>query len=242
MECKNCNKPTTMIGKRYKKYCNIVCQRDYENKISRKVYKEIECAICKKSFLPKSIVSKTCSYDCKKILDNKKRTNKPEFKNCKVCNKEFKPYTTLDKFCSANCRVENHKSGRTKRWSKESVERRKGVNNPAYVHGERSNQKFRSAEGLKKFKRNRAEYIQEMIDKHGYKFCERCNRSDSKLEAHHIVYRREKPNHENLHDKINITIVCVKCHNWYHNKKGNRNELVEKRELNKYFGNDILDK
>ena len=242
MECKNCNKPTSMFGKRFKKYCNIVCQRDFENKSRKKVFKEVNCKICNTLFIPRSSVNKLCSYKCSVVDDLRKRTNKPETKNCGFCNKEFKPYTSLDKFCSANCRVENQKKGRKRRWTQESCDKRKGDKNPAYVHGERSGGNSRTAEGIREFIRNRKEYVNEMIEKHGYQFCERCHRSDKKLEAHHIVYRSEKPLHEFLHKKINIILVCVKCHNWFHDKKGNRNELVVERKLNEYFGNDILDK
>jgi hypothetical protein len=237
MKCKNCQKQTPIWGKSYKKYCNIKCQRDFENKSSKKTYTELNCVICNKSFMPISSVNKYCSSHCKYLSELQSRSKKPKTKDCKFCNNEFVPYTSLDKFCSANCRINNLKSKRTRNWNKESVEKRKGKNNPAFKHG----QKFDGV-GMRLFLKNRDEYRRLLIENHGYLFCEVCGKTNTRFEAHHIIYRSEKPKHEYLHDKRNIINLCVPCHNWFHSKKANRNELVKKRELHLLFGNDVLDK
>lgn len=90
--------------------------------------------------------------------------------------------------------------------------------------------------------KNGSELAQEQLDEFGFCFCEDCKRSDRILERHHIVFRSEKPNHPNIHDKKNLILLCRSCHNRYHDKKGTRNELVIARELHLIFGNDILEK
>ena len=242
MKCKNCNKETPLWGAKNKKYCNIICQREFEKKDGKLNYSIKNCIICSTEFIPKSFVNVCCSRTCKIKNDVLKRSNKPKNKVCSNCNKEYNPYTSISKFCSANCRVENFKKKRKFNWSKESVEKRKGINNPAYKTGDRVFDKKVNSKGLRVFQRNRKECINEMIENNGYTFCEKCNQTNKNLEGHHIIYRSEKPNHENLHDKINITLVCVKCHNWYHQKKGNRNDIVKERNLHLVFGNDVLDK
>lgn len=98
------------------------------------------------------------------------------------------------------------------------------------------------AKGNELSQRDRDSYKQDLIDKEGFLYCERCKVSGTRFEVHHLIYRSEKPKHEYLHDKINLINVCVKCHNWFHNNKSNRNQIVRERELNKYFGEDVLDK
>lgn len=242
MECKYCIKETPTWGGKGKKYCNIVCQRQYENKVSRNYYEDKECIICSNVFTPKSSVNICCSEKCGTTYDVRKRSKKPKFKNCNNCQKDFLPYTSLDKFCSANCRVENEKKKRKFNWSLGSTQKRNGVNNPGYKHGLSMRGTKPNSDGLREFQRNRKEYIEDMQQKFGYLFCERCNQSNKKLEAHHIIYRSEMPKHEYLNQKINITLVCVLCHNWYHKKKSNRNSLAEQRNLNLYFGEGVLNK
>jgi len=90
---------------------------------------------------------------------------------------------------------------------------------------------------------NRKELINDMLEFKGYVYCEFCNSSNSfKFHSHHIIFRSEKPNHVNLHDKENLIIVCDKCHEIFHNEKSLRNRLVEDRKLYKLFGNDVRNK
>jgi hypothetical protein len=242
MNCLSCGSVTpTRFGKHIK-YCNKVCHDDYYLKISRKQYKEINCEVCFKKFKPVSSVHKVCSRKCKGKLEAKRRSKKPNYKICKFCGTYFNPYTSLDKFCSANCRVNNLKSTRSKNWNKESVERRKGKNNPYYKDGNSVLGTKKDGTGMRLFLKNRDEYRRLLIENHGYLFCEVCGKTNTRFEAHHIIFRSEKPRHEYLHDKKNIINLCVPCHNWFHSKKGNRNELVKKRELHLLFGNDVLEK
>lgn len=243
MNCKYCGKLTPIWGSKNKKYCNLKCQRAYEAKIDKIIFDDKECAICLKKFTPVSRLNKYCSYKCKHIAELAARSKKPYIKNCKQCFKEFNPYTSLDKFCSANCRVEHLKSKRTRRWNPEKVKKILGKNNPAYRNGLYARGAKKSAIGQRLFQSNAKEYRQDIINRYGYLFCENCKASGNiKLEAHHIVYRSEKPLHEHLHDKGNILLVCVKCHNKFHSHKSLRNSIVRQRKLYELFGNDILDK
>lgn len=206
-----------------------------------KNYKEKaeKCIVCGVSIsLPKR---RYCCKRCKVIYDCKQRSKKPQTKDCKQCGVEFKPYTSLDKFCSPQCRINNMKSKRT--WNWKDVSKKMGKKNAAYVHGLRvQGDHSESSNGLKEFRRNRDVYRQALIDEHGYLFCERCGATNTKFEAHHIIYRSEKPNHEYLHSKANILNLCVKCHNWFHMWKGRRNGIVIERGLHLLFGDDVLDK
>jgi hypothetical protein len=203
----------------------------------------MKCGYCDKEFTPKNRVNKYCSRICKQKIDAAKRSKKPLTKTCGFCHTEFSPYSSMDKFCSANCRIENMKSKRTKRWNKESTEKRIGTNNPSFKTGMYARGNPRTDEGQKKYLRNRNELRAEMILNHGYLFCERCKTNQTyQWEMHHVVYRSEKPLHEHLHDKRNLINVCMKCHNWFHKNKSNRNEIVEERKLYELFGEDIRNK
>ena len=164
-------------------------------------------------------------------------------KKCKVCNREFKPYTTLDKFCSTNCRIENQKSKRKFRHTEKTTKSKIGKNNPNYRNGMYCRKNKITAIGEREFRRNSKSLKNKMINDVGYVYCENCKTSNSlRFETHHIIYRSEKPLHENLHKKENLIVLCIKCHNDYHKIKGKRNKLVEQRKLNKLFSNDVLNK
>ena len=162
-------------------------------------------------------------------------------KNCKFCKKSFKPYTTISKFCSAKCMVDNQKSKRSFNWGKEKCKNITGKNNPAYRNGNYCRSTKKTDIGQKEFIRNAKELKQKIVDEHGYIHCQDCGINNSlRFETHHIVFRSEKPLHENLHKKENLIVLCIKCHNEYHKKKGKRNKLVEDRGLQYLFGNDVL--
>lgn len=210
------------------------------SKRTKKNFTSIECYTCNNSFMPIIVFQKFCCRRCSQVEQVKRRTNKPEFKVCKLCNNKYKPYTTLDKFCSANCRVENQKSKRkgNRKWTPQQVARRKGKGNPSYKHGNRVIGKVVSNKSQRAFMKVRDTMREEMKEEHGYLFCERCKINRSyQWEMHHIVFRSEKPNHQYLHHPSNLINLCVKCHNHYHIKKSNRNELVEQRGLKERFGN-----
>tara|TARA_R110002153_G_scaffold113889_3_gene256434 strand:+ start:1519 stop:2142 length:624 start_codon:yes stop_codon:yes gene_type:complete len=176
----------------------------------------------------------TCKQCLYKIVKNK---------NCNSCNKEYKPYTTLSKFCSTNCRVNNMKSKRSSNWNDEQVKNITGNKNPAYRNGMYCKSTKKNSSGEKEFLRNSKSIKKQIIDDFGYIHCQDCKVNNSlRFETHHIIFRSEKPLHENLHKKENLIVLCISCHNKYHKNKGKRNELVEKRELNLLFGNDVLNK
>jgi len=199
-----------------------------------------KCIVCKCDFIPKDSRVVTCSYECKgKIVNQRRFKNKP--KKCKLCGNEFNPFGLLDKFCSSNCRIESQKNKRLKRWR--STNNIIGDKNPAYRNGNYVRGLKKRAVGESIFIKNGQELKQSMMDKKGFIYCEFCQTSWSpRFESHHLVYRSEKPLHKHLHDKKNILIVCIGCHNMLHKHKGLRNKIVELRKLNELFGNDVLDK
>lgn len=209
----------------------------------KKVFEKIKCSFCGSLFTPISSVNKVCSHKCKQYMETANNSKVPKLKVCIQCNDSFKPYTSLDKFCSAKCRIEHMKSKRSSRWSIASVEAIKGKNNPAYRNGTFVRGVKKSTAGEHLFIRNSKEIKQCMIDDKGFVYCQNCNTSNSlSFESHHIIYRSEKPLHEHLHDKRNLFVMCIQCHNEFHKHKSLRNDLVIHRGLNLLFGNDVLDK
>jgi 5-methylcytosine-specific restriction endonuclease McrA len=200
----------------------------------------MNCINCNIEFEGKSKVAKYCSKQCKSKYEVKLRSNKPKLKTCQYCSNEFSPYTSLDKYCSANCRVENMKSKRSRRWSKESTQKRIGKNNPSFKSGMYARDNKRTDNGQKEYLRIRNEMRSNMILQHGYLFCEHCTTNQTyQWEMHHIIFRSEKPNHEHLHNSKNLINLCIKCHNWFHQNKSNRNKIVEDRKLYELFGEDV---
>ena len=91
------------------------------------------------------------------------------------------------------------------------------------------------------YKKHRIDLIQDQIEEHGFTFCEACKRSNAfKFEVHHLIFRSEAPNHENLHDKINLIILCSECHRDYHTDKALRIPLVQERGLKELFNINLL--
>ena len=203
----------------------------------------MQCKLCNKEFVKNNSRQIYCSKKCKYEKGLKDRSKKPLIKSCGVCQKEFKPYSSIDKFCSANCRVENMKSKRSRRWGKEATEKRIGKNNPSFKSGMYARGSKRSEEGGKEYLRTRNQMRADMILNFGYLFCEHCGTNETyQWEMHHLIYRSEKPLHPHLHNQRNLINLCMKCHNWFHKNKANRNEIVEKRNLNELFGDDVLNK
>lgn len=238
MKCVNCGKE---IERNAKIYCSEKCHYEYWLNKNKKKYTEIECLICKTKFIPVSILNKYCSKKCKYISDLSKISKKPSSKICNVCGKLFEPYTSLDKFCSANCRINNQKSKRSFNWTENQTQKRFGENNPAYRNGTFMRGRKKITVGERIFIKNSKELKQEMINDFGFIYCENCNTAKSlRFESHHLIYRSEKPEHENLHKKVNLIILCIKCHNEFHRHKSLRNEIVNARHLENLFGVDIL--
>lgn len=90
--------------------------------------------------------------------------------------------------------------------------------------------------------KNRKELVEEMEDKYGYMFCEKCKRSSGfyKLHVHHLVFRSEAQYHPNVHDKRNLFICCNTCHDEFHKEKDIREPIIEERGLRKLFNNIII--
>lgn len=240
--CYSCGKKTRQIGNRFVKYCDLKCKREYESKVEKKHFNNKSCDICGNIFTPLHSRNRYCSDKCKVKADTQARSKKPKFKKCNFCGNQFEPYSSLDKFCSALCRIKNVKSKRSRNWTDEKAKLRTGKNNPNYTHGMCAVGVKKDSSGLRLFFKNRDSYRQDIVDKHGYLFCEKCGKTNCRFEAHHIIFRSEKPKHEFLHDKRNIINLCHVCHSYYHSRKANRNELVVSRGLHELFGNDVLNK
>lgn len=134
-------------------------------------------------------------------------------KECRICGTEFKPYTTLDKYCSVKCKLSD----------KPKVKKQ-------------TNQALKTLDKMKLFLRNKSELKIAQIKSKGFNYCEQCKAKNPYfLDAHHIIFRSERPNHANINDKINIILVCRECHNKFHENKESRNDLVKQRNLNQIF-------
>ena len=175
-----------------------------------------KCKMCKKEFLVKYQMQVFCSVDC----HNKFQTKRKPIK-CKMCGKMFDPYGLRPmKFCSRKC------------FEIDMREKRKGKGNPAWRNGTRTNGKSYSSKHM----RACSKYRKKFLEKNDYLFCEICGVSSAiKYETHHIVFASEKPMHKELHNDRNLILLCIGCHNKMHGSKKTRNDLVEKRNLNKLF-------
>lgn len=83
-----------------------------------------------------------------------------------------------------------------------------------------------------------SDYRKAMMEKHGYLFCESCQRSDRfPMAPHHLVYASRAPKHPNLHNPRNLLMCCHVCHAAFH--AGERKEefarLEEERGLKELF-------
>lgn len=84
--------------------------------------------------------------------------------------------------------------------------------------------------------KNRKILESEMVDKFGYLYCQRCQKSKAyKFEVHHIIFRSRAPKHPMLHDKVNLIILCSRCHDIVHEKPSENEVLINQRNLRKIF-------
>lgn len=90
---------------------------------------------------------------------------------------------------------------------------------------------------------NRKKIVEEMEDKYGYLFCQHCKRSRGfyKLHVHHIVFRSEAPEHEELHSPVNLLICCNECHDLFHKEKSIREPYLQERNLREIFSKFLSD-
>ena len=101
------------------------------------------------------------------------------------CGKSFLPKTSLQKFCSPECFYKA--PGKV---AKEIYQQVKKI-------GKRLN-KLRKENP--KFIKNSRELRQKQVMQCGFTYCEMCHKPGI-VEAHHIIYRSEKPGHSSLHSK-----------------------------------------
>lgn len=84
-------------------------------------------------------------------------------------------------------------------------------------------------------------YIKEFLETNGYVYCELCGLSNSLgFSVHHIIFRSELGKKQDMHNKLNLILLCYDCHNNFHTHKQLRNRLVEKRKLNELFGRNFI--
>jgi len=91
-----------------------------------------------------------------------------------------------------------------------------------------------------KLQKSKAEITERQMDDVGYLHCENCGSSCGPFNDHHIIYRSEARNHKEVHNIQNLIRVCASpkpnnCHDWFHSRKANREELVEERNLKQLF-------
>lgn len=77
------------------------------------------------------------------------------------------------------------------------------------------------------------------IENYNSTYCELCKKF-GQVEAHHIIYRSEKPGFPELHSRMNLILLCHYHHEWIHESKQNRKQLVIDRGLDKIFGDDVI--
>lgn len=242
--CLSCGSILAKIGIRYPLYCpGLECKRAYEHTVrKRQPNRHIKCVFCGCEFTAVGVRRKYCSRECNNNADRVKNSKKPKPKKCKLCSSEFQPYNSLDKFCSTTCRINNMKSKR-KYTRPNAAIKVTGENNPCYRNGMYARSAKKSMVGNRLFMKNRDELKQEIIERDGFISCQHCSTSQTyQWETHHIIYRSEKPKHPHLHDKVNLIVLCMKCHNEFHKNKGTRDSIVIERKLNELFGDDVLNK
>ena len=143
-------------------------------------------------------------------------------KKCKTCGKEFYPFNSLNKYCSFGCAPKVRFKPQGKPLPKVSAKKKK-------------------TDAV--YDKNRKILIGQLADERGFPYCQHCRTLYGGFTTHHIIYRSEKPDHPEIHNIKNLYHICLEpCHKEFHDNKSLRNELVKERELDKLFGNDVLDK
>lgn len=168
------------------------------------------------------------------IYEYKKENKLLRIHDCKciVCLKDFKSHTKKSLYCSRDCFYKNSKQERI------------GEGNPSFRNGfyVKTANKTIIYHKEREFTCIKHELQRNMIDKKGYIYCEHCGVTNSlKFENHHLIFRSEKPKHDNLHNIRNIIHLCIVCHNNFHKDKHKmREKYIEERNLIELFGNDIM--
>lgn len=116
-------------------------------------------------------------------------------------------------------------------------ENRKGKKNPSYRNGFAMSGK-RTYIGI--HLRACSKYRKEFLGKNDYLFCEICGVNTNgtlKFEVHHIYFASLYPKHKELHNPLNLVLVCIKCHNKFHSSRYREefNKIEEERGLKELF-------
>jgi len=86
------------------------------------------------------------------------------------------------------------------------------------------------------FNKNSGEIRKDMMDEHGYYFCQHCKTNNSlRWETHHIIARSKEPKHSQLHNKKNLIRLCLTCHKKFHQSKLLTQLYIKKRGLRRLF-------
>lgn len=149
-------------------------------------------------------------------------------KTCTHCGTSFEVKRFLQQFCKPACQIA-HTKETTKEWGKRPV-----INSKPLKPSKDANTYLNA----------RKAFLRDVRERYGCVTCERCGRDGryATIEVHHIVYRSEKPRHEHLHSFENLMCLCLTCHEWIHENKGRRDQIVAERKLNLIFGDDVLNK
>jgi hypothetical protein len=210
--------------------CSIACKAVWQ--LRRKEY---TCKNCQKKYETNQARNKNfCSNYC--VI---------EYKNnivCKKCGERKIKYKSSG-YC-IDCYDINLKEKLGERHADYLISNRSkrlGKNNPSYKTGLYINGNYSVSSAGKIHLAECAKYRKKFLEKHNYLFCELCGISNSiRYETHHIVYASEAPRHPQLHNELNMILLCIKCHNYLHKAKKNRNALVIKRGLEKLFNRKLI--
>jgi len=188
--------------------------------------KKKKCKCCGELFQPRDNydrkVRKYCGRDCY----DKARRDTRRVKVCKQCQEKFEvhPHRVSAKFCSQPCNWAYSKKSRI------------GDGNPNYRSGLWSknglykNSRWGSSKAANKHSHACAKYRKKFLEVNNYLRCEVCNIvSAFKFDVHHIYYASKYPYHPQLHNPLNLVLVCRECHNKFHaNKMKEAFEALEK--------------
>jgi hypothetical protein len=86
-------------------------------------------------------------------------------------------------------------------------------------------------------------YRKKFLEEHGYIFCESVNCENPNQafpphSTHHIMSAGRYPSHPELHNDLNLILLCHKCHEEFEQFKREKEHdlLVEQRGLKELFG------
>lgn len=205
------------------------------------------CPVCSDKFLPAYETQPFCSTKCRredkqqqqKNAERNKPINRPSVK----LKETKKP--TLEEWLEEQ-KVINEKKALKAERRKEKRERMFGGDQ---VEMTITSIRWRvivsyHSKDENKFKYACVKIRKRQMEEVWYYFCMHpgCNYcwNDKEYHNHHIVYRKEMPDHPELHNIRNIIRLCPKHHARYHAVKNRRDDLIIERWLVELFGPSIL--